>query len=46
MGKLLLQRAAARGKKTDEVDLSRYGVGAYLVKFTDQDGVCYERMVE
>ncbi len=45
MGKLLLQRAAAHGKKTEEVDLSRYGAGTYVIKFTDQDGVCYEQVV-
>jgi len=45
MGKLLLQRAAAHGKKTEELDLSRYGAGTYVIKFTDPDGVCYERVV-
>ncbi|MBP7408003.1 MAG: T9SS type A sorting domain-containing protein [Flavobacteriales bacterium] len=45
MGKLLLQRAAAHGKKTEEVDLSRYGAGTYVIKFTDPEGTCYERVV-
>lgn len=45
MGKLLVQRAAAHGKKTEEVDLGRYGPGTYVIKFTDGTGVCYERVV-
>ncbi len=45
LGKLLLQRAAAHGQRTQEVDLGRYGSGTYVIKFTDAEGTCYERVV-
>lgn len=45
MGKLLFQRAAAHGKKTEEVDLTGYAKGTYVIRFTDLDGVCFERVV-
>lgn len=45
MGKLLFQRAAAHGKKTEEVDLTGYGKGTYVIRFTDPDGVCFERVM-
>ena len=45
LGKLLLQRAAAHGQRTQEVDLGRYGPGTYVIKFTDAEGTCYERVV-
>ncbi len=45
MGKLLFQHAAAHGQKTEEVDLTGYGKGTYVIRFTDKDGTCYERVV-
>ncbi len=45
MGKLLFQRAAAHGKKTEEVDLTGYSKGTYVIRFTDKEGTCYERVV-
>jgi len=29
----------------EEVDLSRFGRGTYVIKFTDPEGVCHERVV-
>lgn len=45
MGKLLLQRPLPTGATLEEVDLSRFGAGSYVIKFTSPDGVCYERVV-
>lgn len=45
MGRLLYQRPLPRGQQTEEVDLSRYGKGAYVLKFTSPEGVCFERVV-
>jgi hypothetical protein len=45
MGRLLYQRPLPRGQQTEEVDLSRYGKGAYVLKFTRPEGVCVERVV-
>ncbi|HRH71240.1 MAG TPA: T9SS type A sorting domain-containing protein [Flavobacteriales bacterium] len=45
MGKLLFQRAAAHGQKTEEVDLTGYSKGTYVIRFTDKEGTCYERVV-
>ncbi len=45
MGRLLYQRPLATGKTTEEVDLSRFGTGTYVIKFTDPQGTCYERVV-
>lgn len=45
LGKLLYQRPLPSGTRSEEVDLSRFGQGAYLLKFTDPAGVCYERIV-
>ena len=44
-GKLLYQRPLPVGKGTEEVDLSRYGKGTYVIKCTDRDGVYHERVV-
>ncbi|MBL7940767.1 MAG: T9SS type A sorting domain-containing protein [Flavobacteriales bacterium] len=44
-GKLLFQRAAAQGQKTEEVDLTGYSKGTYVIRFTDKEGTCYERVV-
>lgn len=45
VGKLLLQRPLARGTESEEIDLSRFGAGTYLVRITSKDGVCNERVV-
>ena len=45
MGKLLYQRPLPRGRQTEEVDLSRFGAGSYVIKFTDKEGSCHERVV-
>lgn len=45
MGQLLFQRPLAKGQASEEIDLSRYGKGMYLIRFTDRDGVCSERVV-
>lgn len=45
MGQLLYQRLLPVGKTVEEVDLSRYGAGTYLIKFTHKEGVCYERVL-
>ena len=45
MGKLLVQRRLPAGATLEEVDLSRFGRGTYVLKFTSPDGVCHERVV-
>ena len=45
MGKLLYQRPLPAGQETEEVDLSRFGPGTYVITFTSPDGVCHERVV-
>jgi len=45
VGKLLLQRRLPVGATVEEVDLSRFGSGTYVIKFTSPDGVCHERVV-
>ncbi len=45
MGKLLLQRPLTTGATLEEVDLTRFGAGSYVIKFNSPDGVCYERVV-
>lgn len=45
MGKLLFQRPLPQGKQTEEVDLTRFGAGTYVVRFTSKEGSCYERVV-
>jgi hypothetical protein len=45
MGKLLLQRPLPTGATLQEVDLTRFGAGSYVIKFTSPEGVCYERVV-
>jgi Secretion system C-terminal sorting domain len=45
LGKLLFQRPLPVGKGTEEVDLSRYGKGTYVIKCTDPTGVYHERVV-
>ncbi|MBP9079964.1 MAG: T9SS type A sorting domain-containing protein [Flavobacteriales bacterium] len=45
LGKLLFQRPLAKGQTSEEIDLSRFGKGTYLVRITSKDGVCNERVV-
>lgn len=45
LGKLLFQRPLPPGRETEEVDLSRFGAGTYVIRFTDREGSCYERVV-
>ena len=45
MGKLLFQRPLPPGRETEQVDLARFGAGTYVIRFTDQQGSCYERVV-
>ena len=45
MGRLLYQRPLPKGAMVEEIDLSRFGKGTYVVKVTDKEGVCYERVV-
>jgi hypothetical protein len=45
MGRLLYQRPLPQGQQTEEVDLSRFGQGTYVLKFTSPEGVCFERVV-
>jgi len=45
MGKLLFQRPLPQGKETEEVDLSRFGAGTYVVRFTSKEGSSYERVL-
>lgn len=45
VGKLLFQRPLGKGITSEEIDLSRFGKGTYLVRVTGKDGVCNERVV-
>lgn len=45
MGRLLYQRPLPQGAATEDVDLSRFGKGTYVIKFTEKVGTCYERVV-
>jgi hypothetical protein len=45
MGRLLFQRPLNDGSTLEEVDLSRFAKGTYIIKFTSPDGVCHERVV-
>lgn len=45
LGKLLFQRPLSTGTSAETVDLSRFGRGTYVLKFTKADEVCYERVV-
>ncbi len=44
-GRLLFQRPLVQSAEKVEIDLSRYGKGLYLIRFSDRDGVCAERVV-
>ena len=45
LGKLLYQRPLPAGATLEEVDLGRFGSGTYVIKFTEPEGTCYERVV-
>lgn len=45
VGKLLFQRPLSKSMETVGLDLSSYGKGMYLIRFSDKDGVCSERVV-
>lgn len=45
VGRLLYQRPLAPGKENEEIDLSRFGKGTYLLRLTSREGVCNERVV-
>lgn len=45
LGKLLYQRPLPAGATVEEVDLSRFGRGTYVVRLTDPEGVRWERVV-
>ena len=45
MGRLLYQRPLPTGSSTEEVDLTRFGAGTYVLKFTSPEGGCFERVV-
>ena len=45
MGRLLFQRPLPTGATLEEVDLSRFGKGTYVIKVTDQNSVRVERVV-
>ena len=44
-GRLLFQRPLSKSMEKVEIDLSSYGKGMYLIRFSDRDGVCAERVV-
>ncbi|MGB6045964.1 MAG: T9SS type A sorting domain-containing protein, partial [Flavobacteriales bacterium] len=44
-GRLLFQRPLTKSLEKVEIDLSGYGKGMYLIRFSDRDGVCAERVV-
>ncbi len=45
VGRLLYQRPLAPGEENEEIDLSRFGKGTYLLRLTSREGVCNERVV-
>ncbi|MBK9175549.1 MAG: T9SS type A sorting domain-containing protein [Flavobacteriales bacterium] len=45
LGKLLYQRPLPAGATVEEIDLSRFGRGTYLIKLTDPEGARHERVV-
>ncbi|HMN06794.1 MAG TPA: T9SS type A sorting domain-containing protein [Flavobacteriales bacterium] len=45
MGRLLFQRPLHAGQECEEIDLSRFGRGTYVVRITGKDGVSNERVV-
>ncbi|MBK8497393.1 MAG: T9SS type A sorting domain-containing protein [Flavobacteriales bacterium] len=45
LGKLLYQRLLPTGATVEEIDLSRFGRGTYVIKLTDPEGSRHERVV-
>jgi len=45
LGRLLYQRPLPRGATLEEVDLSRFGRGTYVLRVTNPEGVRHERVV-
>jgi hypothetical protein len=45
LGKLLYQRPLPAGATVEEIDLSRFGRGTYLIRLTDPEGSRHERVV-
>jgi len=45
LGRLLYQRPLPPGREQEEIDLSRFGKGAYVLRFTLPDRVKHERVV-
>lgn len=45
VGKLLFQRPLRAGQQSEEIDLSRFGRGTYLVRINGKDGLNHERVV-
>jgi len=45
MGRLLYQRPWPKGMASEEIDLSRFGSGTYVLKLTTTEGVCTERVL-
>ena len=45
LGKLLFQRPMPAGATLEEVDLSRFAKGTYMIKITDPEGIRHERVV-
>ncbi len=45
VGKLLFQRPLAQGQQSEEIDLARFGKGTYLLRISDQEDVCHEKVV-
>ncbi|MCW5899479.1 MAG: T9SS type A sorting domain-containing protein [Flavobacteriales bacterium] len=45
LGRLLYQRPLPTGATLEEVDLSRFGRGTYVLRVTDPEGVRHERVV-
>ncbi len=45
LGRLLYQRPLPPGREKEEIDLSRFGNGAYVLRFTLPDSVRHERVV-
>ncbi len=44
-GRLLFQRPLSKSMGAVEINLSGYGKGMYLIRFSDRDGICAERVV-
>lgn len=45
MGQLLFQSPLLKGQEREEIDLSRFAKGTYVVRLASREGVCYERVV-